>query len=79
MCCWSKWTYELTMNRISGAINRHRANDHIRPLKDLGLEIIIEKREIRPEFPVARERLAAPCREMDGIELQTTVIDIVAR
>ena len=79
MCEWPEWAYQLTMNRVPGAINRYRANDHIRSLKELGFEIIIEKREIRPELPVARERLAAPFREMDAIELQTTAIDIVAR
>ena len=67
------------MNRIPGAINRYRANDHIRSLKDLGFEIIIEEREIRPDLPVARQRLAEPFKHMDTIELKTTAIDIVAR
>jgi hypothetical protein len=79
MCEWPEWAYKLTMNRIPGAINRYRANDHLRVLEDLGFEIITEGREIRPDLPVARERLAEPFKHMDTIELRTTAIDIVAK
>jgi hypothetical protein len=79
MCEWPEWAYQLTMNRIPGAINRYRANDHIRALKNLGFEIITEEREIRPDLPIARQRLAVPFKHMETIELKTTAIDIVAR
>ena len=79
MCEWPEWAYKLTMDRIPGAINRYRASDHIRSLKELGFDIITEEREIRPDLPVPRERLAEPFRSMDTVELKTSAIDIVAR
>jgi hypothetical protein len=79
MCEWPQWAYRITMNNIPGAINRYRAIDHIRSMKELGFEILAESREIQADLPVSRQRLAMPFKSMDALELKTTALNVVAR
>lgn len=75
---WPEWAYQVSMKHIPGATNRWRAHQHLRKLGDLGMQIVIQEREQRPQLPIARDRLAEPFRSMDEAELRTTAVDIVA-
>lgn len=76
---WSPLTYWLTMRFIPGAINRWRASDHLRMLRALGYDILIERRTLEPVLPIPRTRLASQFRDAPDEDLRAIALDVVAR
>jgi hypothetical protein len=75
---WSKMAYWCTQRFTPGAVNRWRANDHIKKMEALGLEILFENKELREKLPVKKNQLAMSWPDYQECELLCTGLDVVA-
>lgn len=76
---WPEWAYQLTMRLITGAINRWRVSQYIGYLRELGFDIINEKRQVEPRLPIEWKQMVEPFRSMDERDLRTTALDLAVR